>query len=154
MSTASPGSSWFRCRARPADLADATWETIKPLYDAVALAPLSNETVEAWLATWSRLEELVSEAASLAMIAYTCDTTDPAKEAAYLRFSSEILPQAEEQGVRLARLLVASGLYGARARSAAAAIPHLDRALPRSQRADHRGARGAGGRSTRRSPAA
>lgn len=94
----------------PADLADATWETIRPLYDAVALAPLAGETVDAWLATWSRLEELVTEAASLAMIAYTCDTTSPAKEAAYLRFSSEILPQAEEQSVRLARLLVASGL--------------------------------------------
>ncbi len=94
----------------PADLAEATWDTIKPLYTAVALAPLSSETVEPWLATWSRLEELVSESASLAMIAYTCDTTNPTKEATYLRFSSEILPQAEEQGVRLARLLVASGL--------------------------------------------
>ncbi len=94
----------------PADLADATWETIKPLYDAVALAPLSAETVEAWLASWSRLEELVSESASLAMIAYTCDTGNDTKEAAYLRYSSEILPRAEEQGVRLARLLVASGL--------------------------------------------
>ena len=92
------------------DLASAAWGDISPLYDAVALAPLSGETVEAWLATWSRLEELVSEAASLAMIAYTCDTADQSKEAAYLRFSSEVLPQAEEQGVRLARLLVASGL--------------------------------------------
>jgi len=94
----------------PAGLAAATWETIKPLFDAVALAPLSSETADAWLATWSRLEELVTEAASLAMIAYTCDTASPEKEAAYLRFSSEILPRAEEQSVRLARLLVASGL--------------------------------------------
>jgi oligoendopeptidase F len=94
----------------PSELASAGWADIKPLYDAVALAPLSSETIEAWLATWSRLEELVSEAASLAMIAYTCDTPDATKEAAYLRFSSEVLPQAEEQGVRLARLLVASGL--------------------------------------------
>ena len=94
----------------PADFASAGWDDIKPYYDAIAVAPLSNETIDAWLATWSRLEELVSEAASLSMIAYTCDTADPIKEAAYLRFSSEVLPQAEEQGVRLARLLVASGL--------------------------------------------
>ena len=96
--------------ASPADLASAGWADIRPLYDAVALAPLSSETVDDWLATWSRLEELVSEAASLSMIAYTCDTADSAKEAAYLRFSAEVLPQAEEQSVRLARLLVASGL--------------------------------------------
>ena len=91
----------------PSDLASAGWVDIKPLYDAVALAPLSSETIDAWLATWSRLEELVSEAASLAMIAYTCDTGDPAKEAAQLRFSTEIIPKAEEQSVRLARRLVA-----------------------------------------------
>jgi oligoendopeptidase F len=44
------------------------------------------------------------------MIAYTCDTADPAKEAAHLRFSTEIVPQAEEQSVALARRLVALGV--------------------------------------------
>ncbi|HEX9894484.1 MAG TPA: M3 family oligoendopeptidase [Gemmatimonadales bacterium] len=96
--------------ASPAELADATWKSIFPLYEAVAGVPLDRFSIRDWLATWSRLEELVSEAASLSMIAYTCDTADPAKEAAYLRFSAEIMPLAEEQGVRLARLLVDSGL--------------------------------------------
>jgi len=95
---------------RPADLADATWDTLRPLYEALANVSLDPDQVDAWLASWSRLEELVTEAASLAMIAYTCDTADPAKEAAYLRFSTDIMPKAEEQGVRLARLLVESGL--------------------------------------------
>jgi oligoendopeptidase F len=96
--------------ASPAELADATWETILPLYEGIAETPLDAENVREWLGTWSRLEELVSEAASLSMIAYTCDTTDPAKEAAYLRFSTEIMPRAEEQSVRLARQFVESGL--------------------------------------------
>jgi oligoendopeptidase F len=94
----------------PDELADATWTTLQPLYEGVAAAPLDETTLIDWLATWSRLEELVSEAASLSMIAYTCDTSDPDKEAAYLRFSSEIMPLAEEQSVRLARMLVNSGL--------------------------------------------
>jgi oligoendopeptidase F len=100
----------------PADataLADATWEELLPRYAALAEARLDAATVASWLATWSRLEELVGEAASLAMIAYTCDTADPAKEASHLRFSAEILPRAEEQSVALARRLVASGLVPA-----------------------------------------
>jgi oligoendopeptidase F len=100
----------------PADsaaLANATWEELLPRYEALAAVRLDPATVESWLATWSRLEELVGEAASLAMIAYTCDTADPAKEGAHLRFSAEILPRAEEQSVSLARRLVASGLVPA-----------------------------------------
>lgn len=96
--------------ATPADLAEATWERVRGLYEAVAAQPLDADTVDRWLATWSRLDELVGEAASLAMIAYTCDTADAAKEQAHLRFSAEILPRVEEMGVHLARRLVASGL--------------------------------------------
>src|SRR5690606_18061776 len=48
-------------------------------------------------------------AAALAMIAYTCDTTDPSKEAAHLRYSGEILPRLEELEVALARRLLETG---------------------------------------------
>src|SRR5262249_1494704 len=37
------------------------------------------------------------------------DTSDPAKEADHLRFSTEIMPKVEERSVELARRLVASG---------------------------------------------
>ncbi len=94
----------------PAGLAALSWEEIRGLYQGLADAPLDASTVDAWLAAWSRLEALLSEAASLAMIAYTCDTADPAKEREHLRFSSEILPRVEECSVALARRLVASGL--------------------------------------------
>lgn len=93
----------------PAALADATWEDVAPLYAALAEAPLSVETVEAWLAEWSAVESLVGEAGTLAMIAYTGDTADPVKEAAYLRFSTEIFPKVDEAGVGLARRLLALG---------------------------------------------
>ena len=92
-----------------AGFADATWASLSPLYRELELAPLDPSLLEAWLARWSRLDELVTEAASLAMIAYTCDTTDEAKKAAHLRFSTEILPQLEEAEVALARRFVAVG---------------------------------------------
>ena len=92
--------------ASSAALAAATWADLAPHYEHLATAPLDAATLQTWLLEWSQLEALISEAASLAMIAYTCDTGDPAKEAAHLRFSTEILPKAEEQSVALARRLV------------------------------------------------
>lgn len=92
--------------ASPAALAEAGWADILPYYEALVGAPLDGETLVSWLRDWSQLEAVLSEAASLAMIGYTCDTGDPEKEAAHLRFSTEIIPRAEEQSVRLARRLV------------------------------------------------
>jgi len=93
----------------PERLRDATWEDVLPWYAELVAEPLDRAGVPDWLARWSHLESCLSEAASLALIAYTCDTADAAKEQAHLRFTSEILPRAEEQGVRLARRLVDSG---------------------------------------------
>jgi len=93
----------------PAGFADATWADISPFYDALAEEPLTRENVEAWLAAWSRLDELVGDAATLATIAYTSDTANPDKEAAHLRFSMEIVPRMEEQEVRLSRRLLDLG---------------------------------------------
>jgi oligoendopeptidase F len=92
--------------------AGSTWQDLRPYYEALAAAPLDATTVDGWLRDWSRLESLISEAASLAMIAYTCDTADEGKEQAHLRFSTEIMPLAEEQSVRLARRFVALGIAG------------------------------------------
>jgi oligoendopeptidase F len=91
----------------PQAIADATWPDLEPLYEALVTAPMDDP--KAWLLEWSKLEEIVEEAGTLAMIAYTCDTADPAKEAANLRWSSEIFPQALEWQVKLAKRLVESG---------------------------------------------
>ncbi|MHB1223198.1 MAG: M3 family oligoendopeptidase [Gemmatimonadaceae bacterium] len=100
----------------PADLpsspdafAGATWDDVAPFYEALAAAPLDTTTVEQWLGRWSTLEELVAEAGTLAMTAYTGNTADPVLEAAYLRFSTEVFPKMDEQQVRLARRLLDLG---------------------------------------------
>jgi len=90
----------------PAAFSNAGWTDISPYYEELAVAPLSRDNVEQWLANWSRLEELIDEAGTLAMVAYTGDTADAEKEKAHLRFSTEVFPQAHEQSVRLSRRLI------------------------------------------------
>lgn len=86
----------------PDSIAGATWPDLEPAFDELLARPLDAGTVEAWLADWSRLEEVVTEAISSAMIAYTCNTGDPEREAAHRRFSIDIAPKAEEKSVKLA----------------------------------------------------
>jgi oligoendopeptidase F len=95
--------------ASPEAFRDALWDDILPYYEQLATSALDSTTsvVEPWLRTWSRLDTLVGEAGTLAMIAYTGNTADTAAETAYLRFSMEIFPKLEEQGVRLAKRLIA-----------------------------------------------
>jgi oligoendopeptidase F len=93
----------------PDAFAQATWPDIAPYYDELAARPLDEESADTWLHDWSALDELVYEASARASVAYTTDTTDPAKEAAHLRFSTEIEPQLAAQHVRLAGRLLDLG---------------------------------------------
>lgn len=93
----------------PAAFAKATWGDVAPYFDDLAARPLEPDVIAEWLREWSRLEELVTEAAARAMIAYTVDTGNQEKEADHLRFSTEVLPRMEERSVELARRLLESG---------------------------------------------
>jgi len=93
----------------PAAFKDASWDEVLPYYEDLGERPLDNGNVEEWLADWSLFESLLSEAAALANFDYSCDTSDPAREAAQLRFGTQIGPRAHEQRVRLQRRLVELG---------------------------------------------
>jgi oligoendopeptidase F len=93
----------------PSALAQSSWEDIAPFFDELSARELDAHNIEAWLREWSRLEELVTEAAARAMIAYTIDTSNRDKEADHLRFSTEVLPRMEERSVELARKLLTTG---------------------------------------------
>ena len=95
--------------ASPKAFSKASWDEILPYYNNLLYAELSVDNVEAWLETWSDLEDLFEEARESAYFAYTCDTTDAAKEADNLRFQTELEPNAAEQRVGLAQRLVALG---------------------------------------------
>ena len=92
--------------AGPADIADATWADLAPLYAALVEEPLTSSTVREWLAAWSALDSIVEEAYGIAMIDYTADTRDARREAAYLRWAAEIAPKLHEVHVRLGRRLL------------------------------------------------
>ena len=93
----------------PAAFKDAAWQDVLPYYEDLATRPLDARNVEDWLADWSRFEALLAEAASLANFAYTCDTADADREAAQLRFGTQISPRSYEQRVRLQGRLVELG---------------------------------------------
>ena len=85
---------------------DVEWEDVLPYFEELATRPLDRDNVESWLSDWSLFESLLSEAGALASFAYSCDTSDPAREAAQLRFGTQISPKAREQRVRLQERLV------------------------------------------------
>ncbi len=86
---------------------DAKWDDVAPYYEELASRPLDNGNVESWLRDWSAFEAMLAEASALAFFAYACDTADPDKEEARLRFGGEIEPKAEEQRSRLQKRVVA-----------------------------------------------
>ncbi len=88
---------------------DASWQDVLPYYDELARRPLDARNVEEWLADWSRFESLLSEASALASFAYSCDTSDPDREAAQLRFGTQISPRAHQQRIHLQERLVELG---------------------------------------------
>ena len=88
---------------------EATWADVLPFYEELADRPLDLDNVEDWLGDWSRFESLLSEASALASFAYSCDTADSSREAAQLRFGTQISPKAQEQRVRLQERLVTLG---------------------------------------------
>ena len=93
----------------PAYFASGDWTKIAPWFDRLAEAQLDDRSALEWLGEWSTLEELVGEAGTLAMIAYTCDTRDGEKERRYLRFSADVFPKLDEQHVRLSKRLLDLG---------------------------------------------
>ncbi|MEO7963947.1 MAG: M3 family oligoendopeptidase [Gemmatimonadaceae bacterium] len=95
--------------ASPADLVNVTWEELAPYFDRLATVAVAPEDAEEWLSAWSELQGVIDEAGTLAMIAYTCDTADPAKEEANLRWSADIYPKMNEASVGLAQRLVSIG---------------------------------------------
>jgi oligoendopeptidase F len=93
----------------PDAFSEATWDEIRPHYEELVERELDDDNVEEWLADWSQLDSLLSEASALAYFAYTCDTSNPEREEAQLRFGSDIGPKAYEQRAQLQRRLVERG---------------------------------------------
>lgn len=92
------------------DFMTLSWDEIAPLFGELNEHPLNAETVDAWLADWSRLNELIDEAYARLYIDTTLNTTDQDAEARFHAFISDIYPNTEAANQELKRRLLDSSL--------------------------------------------
>src|SRR5216684_6586519 len=77
----------------PAKAELTSWEQIEPWYRQILGRPVRYpEELEAWLYDVDELNAAVSQEGGRRYIAMTCQTDDPAREAAYLRPTAARLP--------------------------------------------------------------
>ncbi|WP_337175982.1 M3 family oligoendopeptidase [Paludisphaera sp.] len=71
-----------------------TWERIEPWYKKLLAMPVDTpERLEEWLTAAGELNAAVGQEGTSRYVAMTCQTDDPAREAAYLEFVREIEPK-------------------------------------------------------------
>ena len=84
----------FPHRWLPAGVELKTWEAIEPWYRQLMERPIESPAeLESWLADAGELNGVVSQEGAERYVAMTCQTDDPAREAAHLEFVREIEPR-------------------------------------------------------------
>jgi oligoendopeptidase F len=86
------------------------WDSVQPYVDDLLARALTPQTVDQWLADWSKLEWLLQDTYTTLQIAYDLDTASEAKKAATEKFLAEIYPRSLVAQHRLKEKLVASGV--------------------------------------------
>lgn len=87
-----------------------TWAQIEPYYDELNARPLQADSVERWLADWSHLNRLLSEAGARLSLAHDLDTADPEAERRFFTFIETINPPFQAAEQKLKEKLLATGL--------------------------------------------
>ncbi len=86
------------------------WSQMEPHYLALIERPINAGNVDAWLADWSKLTDLVQETFTRLQIATAVDTTDQAADRRYQTFLDDIYPRSREMEQKLKEKLLSSGL--------------------------------------------
>lgn len=93
----------------PANFVVTDWNTLEPYFVELANREIhSSEELQTWLRNLSELESVISEDACWRQIRMTCNTEDPALEAAFNFFCLEIQPHIQPYADRLNRKLINS----------------------------------------------
>ena len=87
-----------------------SWVQVKPWYDELRATTLSPESVQRWLAQWSRLSELVDEVLAHLEIACTQNTIDQQARERKERFLTEIALPVQSSDQQLKEQLLESSL--------------------------------------------
>ncbi len=89
---------------------DWPWSQIAPHYQALIERPISLTNVDAWLADWTQLTNLVQETFTRLHVATAVDTTNLESEQHYQAFLDQIYPPSRQMEQKLKEKLLASGL--------------------------------------------
>jgi oligoendopeptidase F len=87
-----------------------SWEQIVPYYEELEKRPLTADTVDQWLADWSRLVKLMGEALARRRVANTIDTTDERIEQQYRDYLNDVWLAAQPSEQKLKQKLLDSNL--------------------------------------------
>ncbi|MEM6281773.1 MAG: M3 family oligoendopeptidase, partial [Chloroflexota bacterium] len=86
------------------------WDDYQPYFDNLLNRPLTTETLEHWLADWTRLAEFTREVGTRLYIATTVNTADEDSKQLFFSFLENVSENIDEASDRLARKLLESGL--------------------------------------------
>jgi oligoendopeptidase F len=89
---------------------DWDWEQIVPYADDLMQRELSADTIDIWLADWSRLASLITESFNRLRIRTTTHTNDEEGQARFKNYSENIMPNARTFEQRMKESLLSSGL--------------------------------------------
>lgn len=95
------------------EIGDWTWAHIQAYYDDLLGRELTAETVDAWLAGWSELLELLFETKNRLYVAVTCDTQDQRIAALNQKFLDEFYEPSLAANQQLKEKLLESELVPA-----------------------------------------
>ncbi len=90
-----------------------TWAQIEPYYQDLAARTLDAAALEAWMADWTRLYDLLDERYARHYLATSQSTTDLRAEKKYTDFLETIFPEVEKAEQSLKLRLLESGLVPA-----------------------------------------
>ena len=96
-------------RAR-AEAMDWSWAQFRPYYDDLLQRPLTQATIDGWMADWSTVAALAAESYSRRSVAHTLDTTDSEAERRFNDYVENIRPSLAVAQQKLTERLLASGL--------------------------------------------
>lgn len=87
-----------------------SWTQIEPFFKELEARAISAQNVNAWLADWTQLNDLLDETHTRLYVATSIDTTDRAAEERLHKFLDDIEPKAQAASQKLKQKLLDSKL--------------------------------------------
>jgi oligoendopeptidase F len=110
MSTLSSPVNFRSLPSTAAGILDWSWDAYAPYYDELAARGLSEDNIDAWLADWTRVSNLLSEQSTRLRNISGADTRDAQNLQRLEAFQQNVLPGVSVAGQKLREKLLESGI--------------------------------------------